>query len=101
MDKSKTEISSAELIDDSYCLSLSELCRVCGTHAEHVAELVAEGVLEPSGQIPTQWRFNTLCLRRVKIVVRLQRDLKVNTAGAALAVELIEELERLRQRQSV
>jgi chaperone modulatory protein CbpM len=37
-------------------------------------------------------------VRRVRLVVRLQRDLGVNLAGAALVLELMSELELLRAR---
>jgi chaperone modulatory protein CbpM len=37
-------------------------------------------------------------VRRVEIALRLQRDLQVNLAGAALALDLLEETQRLRAR---
>ena len=57
-----------------------------------------EGVIEPLGREPRAWRFEAVCVRRVSRAQRLRRDLGVNLAGAALAVELLEELDRLRAR---
>jgi chaperone modulatory protein CbpM len=37
-------------------------------------------------------------VRRVRTVVRLQRDLGVNLPGAALALELLERIEELQRR---
>lgn len=39
-----------------------------------------------------------ISVRRVRCAQRLEQDLGVNIAGAALALELLEELERLRAR---
>ncbi|MBC8379409.1 MAG: MerR family transcriptional regulator, partial [Planctomycetes bacterium] len=42
------------------------------------------------------WRFSGSSLVRVRSAQRLQRDLGVNLAGIALALDLIEELDNLR-----
>ncbi|MCB1751660.1 MAG: MerR family transcriptional regulator [Gammaproteobacteria bacterium] len=79
-------------------LTLAELCQACRMPAEQVFDLVDEGVVEPVGRDPSSWRFRGISVRRVRCVQRLERDLGVNVAGAALALELLEELERLRNR---
>ncbi len=89
---------SGTVVDERASLTLAELCRACGVHAEYVIELVAEGALEPRGRRPAQWRFSALCLRRTRRALHLQRDLHVNLAGAALALDLLEEVEALRRR---
>jgi chaperone modulatory protein CbpM len=61
-------------------------------------EMVEEGIVEPEGQRPSAWRFNGIMLRRVQTIVHLERDLDVNLPGAALIVELIDELEVLKRR---
>jgi chaperone modulatory protein CbpM len=58
-------------------------------------------VLAPLGQEPERWRFTYAHLRRVRVVSRLERDLGINLAGAALALELLEEIETLRTRLQV
>lgn len=89
---------TAELLDEDRDLSLAELCRACRVPAEQIVELVGEGILEPVGQGPRYWRFRTVSVRRARCALRLQQDLGVNTAGAALALDLLEEIERLRTR---
>jgi chaperone modulatory protein CbpM len=79
-------------------LTLAEVCRVCAVQSDFIVELVAEGVLAPAGQEPEGWRFTYVHVRRVRVASRLQHDLGVNTAGAALALELLEEIEALRAR---
>jgi chaperone modulatory protein CbpM len=45
---------------------------------------------------PEHWRFTGLHLHRAKVAMRLHRDLGVNFAGAALALDLMDELDMLR-----
>ncbi|OLO05617.1 MULTISPECIES: chaperone modulator CbpM [Salinicola] len=85
-------------LDETPVLTLGELCRTCTVHAEWVIELVDEGVIVPDGRRREQWRFYGASLHRVRVVQRLQRDLGVNLAGAALALELMDEVARLRRR---
>lgn len=86
------------VIETSVELGTQELCRACAVREDWLIALVAEGVIEPRGRSPGAWRFSGESLRRARIVRRLQRDLDLNLAGAALALELIEENERLRRR---
>lgn len=89
---------TGELLEDQVELSLEELCRACRIPTERVIELVDYGVIEPSGRDPVGWRFQSITVRRVRCAQRLEQDLGVNTAGAALALELLEEMEQLRNR---
>lgn len=87
------------VLDESIRLSLGELCRSCAVSAEFIIEMVEEGVVEPSGERPEQWRFTGNSVRRVQRAVRLSRDLRVNLPGVALALDLMDELEKLRRQQ--
>lgn len=91
-------ISKGEIFDDSIELSLADLCQICQLPAERVFELVEEGVIDPVGREPARWHFRAIAVQRVRCAQRLRHDLGINTAGAALALELMEELERLRAR---
>lgn len=92
------ELLSGEIFEEDIELSLADLCRACQLPAERVFELVEQGVVEPIGRDPARWRFQGISVPRVRRAQRLERDLGVNVAGAALAIELLEELERLRTR---
>jgi chaperone modulatory protein CbpM len=86
------------VVEDATEFTLGELSRACGKPAEWILALVEEGVIEPVGGDQTQWYFRGHSLRRVRIIHRLQSDLGLNLAGAALALELLEEVEVLRKR---
>jgi chaperone modulatory protein CbpM len=86
------------ILEEEVVLSLGELCRASRLSAERVIELAEEGVIEPIGRAPETWRFRGVSLRRIRCAERLEEDLGVNAAGAALVLDLMEELERLRTR---
>ena len=88
---------SAVPLDDSVEFSLTEVCAACRVTEELVVEIVAEGIVEPLGRERAQWRFTGGALMRVQRALRLQHDFGINLAGAALALDLLEELERLRR----
>ncbi len=92
-----TDAISAMLLDESVEFTLAELCAACSVSEEAVLEIVAEGIVEPLGDERSQWRFSGVAVARVHRVICLQQDFGVNLAGAALALDLLEELERLRR----
>lgn len=88
----------AEVIEEHTTVSVLELCRSCGVDEDLVSELVNEGILEPSDPSASEQRFPVTSLRRTRVTIRLQRDLGVNLAGAALALELMDHIEELKAR---
>ena len=77
-------------------LTLEQLCGACGVHADWIISLVDESIIEPQGKDICLWRFSGASLVRARSALRLQRDLGVNLAGIALALDLMEELDSLR-----
>jgi len=86
------------ILEEEVVLSLGELCRASRLSAERVIELADEGIVEPIGRSPETWRFRGVSLRRIRCAQRLEEDLGVNTAGVALVLDLLDELEHLRTR---
>jgi chaperone modulatory protein CbpM len=84
------------IFDESMTLSIKDLSRMCAVDERHIVELVEEGVLTVV-EVSREWHFTGDALRRARLAVRLERDLELNLAGVALALDLIEELERLRR----
>ncbi len=94
----KHRVLSGLIVEEQTTFTLNELSHACGMPAEWILALVKEGVIEPVGYDQQHWHFRGYCLRRVRIVQRLEADLGLNLAGAALALELLEEVETLRNR---
>ena len=84
------------IFDETTILSLEDLSRMCAVDERHIVEFVEEGVLNVVS-VSSEWRFTGDALRRARLAVRLERDLELNLAGVALAVELLEELAQLRR----
>jgi chaperone modulatory protein CbpM len=94
----KTTTLVGTILEEEVVLSLGELCRASRLSAERVIELADEGIIEPIGGSPESWRFRGVSLQRIRCARRLEEDLGVNTAGVALILDLLDELEQLRAR---
>lgn len=90
---------SGTLLDEEMECGLPDICRLCNIETTTVQEMIDEGLLCPRGRDPLDWRFTAIELRRIQVTLRLQRDLRVNLPGCALVIDLLEELEELRQRR--
>jgi len=86
------------ILEEQTELTLADLCHACIVREAQIIELVDIGVLEPQGREPTHWRFGGVSLHRARMVLRLQRDLDIDLAGAAFALELLDEIAMLRIR---
>ena len=76
--------------------SLRELCEICGIEDELLVELTSHGVITLSGDGPETWSVSEHDLLRSKKAIRLRNDLGIDWAGLALALNLLDEIERLR-----
>jgi chaperone modulatory protein CbpM len=84
------------VLDETLTLTLREVCEVCRVEEVRVVEMVTEGIAEPLDAEAGSWTFSGVAVTRIRTAHRLQQDLHVNLAGAALALDLLEEIERLR-----
>jgi chaperone modulatory protein CbpM len=88
---------SGAILEESTLLTIQDLSRMCAVDERHIVEYVEEGVLNVVEINTTEWHFTGAALRRTRLALRLERDLELNLAGVALALELMEELEHLRR----
>ncbi len=90
----------SEILEELPDMTLAQLCRCCQVDAELVLDYVEAGILQPVRRegACTQWRFQRTQLMRLRRAQRLQRDLGVNLEGAALALDLLDEISHLRRR---
>ena len=95
--KNKTGITG-EILDKHTDYTLSQVCEVCGIQTEIVLDMVTEGIAEPRGGSAGDWRFTGVDIVRIRTAVRLQRDLQVNLPGAAMVLDLLEEVRVLREK---
>ena len=94
----RNKVLQSEVIETRVELTLNDLCEICSVSSERVVRLVDEGLVEPVGSEPSEWLFSGRSVRRIVVAERLSRDLRVNEAGAALVLDLLDEVKQLRQR---
>ena len=95
--QTRLPLIQGELLNADTELSLAELCRACRISADTLLELVDQGIIEPRGNNMQGWRFSGNSVVQVRCAIHLRRDLGVNWAGAGLALELLDEIARLRR----
>lgn len=84
------------LIDlDAEPLNFEDLCHALQADRHIVIELVELHVLQPQGHSHIEWRFDSYNFKRAKTAISFYRDLDVNINGIALALDLLDEIERL------
>ena len=97
----KEQALSGAIFEESAVLTVADLCRMCAVDERHIVEFVEEGVLPVVKTSAAEWHFSGAALRRARLALRLERDLELNLAGVALALDLLEELQRLRRQVQV
>jgi chaperone modulatory protein CbpM len=95
MSQEEHKILSGTIFNEQTEITVVELCELCSVDSQTIDDLIAEGILEPSDAAnPARLPYSSV--RVTSTVIRLQRDLGVNLAGAALALELLEHIDKLR-----
>jgi len=98
MNMTQTQITWIEgsLVEEEVHMSIVEISQATRAPEDLIMSWVTEGVLSPTGSSPEDWRFSGDSLKRAKTAAHLTHDLELNTPGVALALELLEEIGRLR-----
>jgi chaperone modulatory protein CbpM len=97
MPSSEHQVLAGAIFEETALLTVKDLSRMCAVDERRIVEFVEEGVLSVVEIDTTEWHFTGAALRRARLALRLERDLELNLAGVALALELMEELQTLRR----
>jgi len=94
----QTQITWIEgsVVEEEVHMSIVEISQATRAPEDLIMAWVSEGVLSPAGSSPEDWRFSGDSLKRAKTAAHLTHDLELNTPGVALALDLLEEITRLR-----
>lgn len=101
MANGEREPMPGETIGTAAVYSLEELCQSCQGDVAWISELVEQGIIEPQGRSPSEWRFSSVSVVLAAKAKRFDRDLGLNPAGIALVFDLLNEIERLHARLNV
>lgn len=84
---------SPELTD--IVMSLDELVAACGQESQWVMALIEESIIEYD--VPESRQFSGYQLTTVRRAARLSRDFDASVPALGLILDLLEEIEQLRQ----
>ena len=88
-----SRILVGQLVEEELTLTIDELSGACAVARERIVELLELGVFE--ARTVSGGGRGGEALRRARLALRLQHDLELNAAGAALVVELLDRIEEL------
>jgi chaperone modulatory protein CbpM len=94
----KTTIVTAEVFDEDYRISLDELREMLNIEDDFLEQLFDFGLIEPIDTAEPDLVLDATAFQRIHTAIRLQRDLNINIEGIALALELLDELNELRNK---
>jgi chaperone modulatory protein CbpM len=93
---SKDNILIGLLIEETTTVSFTEVCHKYNIPKELLIEMIEQGLFPNQPTQIEQIALDQKALRRIEAAFRLHRDLGINLSGVALAIELLEEIEKMR-----
>ena len=93
---SAKEILTGIVVDEVSTVTIEDITRFCAVRREKIVDLIAEGIIEPEGQRPEEWRFSGRVLSRAKRAIRLESELDINLGAAAIILDLLDQIDDLR-----
>ena len=87
----------SEIHSPHFHLSFDELCLSADISKDYMLALIEHEIAVPlTGTQPPQWQFNVTCVMRVKKAARLYRDLDIDWADLGLVLNLLDEIDQLK-----
>jgi chaperone modulatory protein CbpM len=83
---------------DDAGFTLEELCSACALEREWLVLRVREGLIPATEVGGSEWRFTSATLARVRRMRDIERTYDAAPELAALAADMLEEIDRLRAR---
>lgn len=93
-------ITERQLSEEGTVWTLTEVCERTALSREAVRDLVDLGLVGPTPESRDgrrEWTFPDDALARLHRASRLRRELELDWAGVAVAMDLMDEIERLRR----
>lgn len=83
------------LIEETTTISFTEVCHKYNIPKELLSDMIEQGLFPNQPTDPEHIALSQKELRRIESAFRLHRDLGINLPGVALALELLEEMEKM------
>jgi chaperone modulatory protein CbpM len=91
----QSDIRDVLWLDQVETVSITELAGLSGLSEADVRDLVDLGALAPANPGDAQWTFSANCVVTMRRACRLRTDLELDMHAVALALTLIEQINRL------
>ncbi len=86
------------LVEEEWQFDLKELAERAHVQSAFIIDMIDYGLLEPKGHSVESWYFTIKDLDKLQKALRLQKDLDINLPGISLAIDLMDELDQLREK---
>jgi chaperone modulatory protein CbpM len=93
-DNGKT-ILTGVVVDEVNKITIDEVTQFCSVRREKIVALVTEGIVEPEGEAPEEWRFSGRELSRARKALRIESDLDINLSAVAVILDLLDRIDDL------
>lgn len=94
---SKEVILSGVTINETTVFTLTEIRQTYNIDEDFLHAMIEHGIIEPT----EHFSIDLQNLRRLQSALRLQQDLEINLAGAALVLDLLDEVEQLQNELAI
>lgn len=85
------------IVDKTTRITFIEVCERYNIPKKDLADLIEYGIIEADVENFERSQFDFETLERIFSALRLKQDLGINTPGIALALELLDKIERIEQ----
>lgn len=92
------KVMTGLLLDEQATLTWIEVCEQSQLPEACVLDWIQHGLF---GETSIQNKFDQAMLTRIRIADRLHRELELNTQGAILALELLDELSEMQKELAI
>lgn len=93
----QNDVVTGILLDDA-SITLEELAHACAVEPQWIVERVEAGILGDGSIQVTGMRFTSIDLTRARRIRQMERDFDAVPELAALVADLLEEMDRLKER---
>ena len=85
-----------DVLSEDLRLALEDICEICGLTESKIRAYVEEGVVDVHGDDVKLWRFSEVSIVQFQKARRLEQDLRLNPAGVALVLDLMSQIDELK-----
>ena len=87
------------MVNNNVFYTTNAVCNSYKLNTETISEMVAWGIAKPAGNQPDKWFFTHKDYERIGSASRFKEELEINIPGAALALQLLEDIKKLRNKE--